>query len=145
MPWNSPMPELWKWRSDEKLRRFNASRWPCISLAKAERRRSGLLKVRISPCVYISAIFDSLLHFNISHISGNKRKEKKQIMFLFTHLVICSSLQYSILCNSQYWEFVLKNKTKRNKTKNNNFCFFCWGLICLYFTKTLKYFTLKHS
>ena len=83
------MPDSWKQRIKEKLKWFNAFRWPCTSLIKAE-WRSGSLKVHILPCAYISAIFDSLPHFTISYISGNKRKrerlyfykKKKQIIFL---------------------------------------------------------------
>ena len=54
---------------------------------KAE-RRSGSLKIRISSCVYISAVFDSFPHSTISYISGNKRKEKRQIIFLYVSVVV---------------------------------------------------------
>ena len=38
--------------------------------------KKRLTAVRISPCVYISAVFDSLPRSTISYISGSKRKRK---------------------------------------------------------------------
>ena len=72
----SPVQDLWKSRSEKKLRWFHALRWPCASLEKAEQRSSSL-KIHISPCVYISAVFISLPHSTISFISDNKRNRKE--------------------------------------------------------------------
>ena len=44
--------------------------WACNSPPKAERSWSGSQKIRISLCVYISAVFDSLPRSTILYISA---------------------------------------------------------------------------
>ena len=84
------MPDLQKQRSEEKLRWFNALRWPCTSLVKAKWRRSGsyltpVYTFRPSPTLSYPAIY-------ICTFWVIKGKEADDIL-IFQHC--CCSLLYN--------------------------------------------------
>ena len=82
------MPDSRKQRSEKKLRCFNALRRSRTNLTKAERRRSGSLKNRISHLyVHFSHLRPSLT-LPIRTFRVIKGKEKKQIIFLYISVVV---------------------------------------------------------
>ena len=86
-----------KWR--ERVRDIRASsttwwwgyiylRWPYTSLAKAERRGSDPLKIRISPWCAQFSHFRPSLTLPVRTFRVIKGKEKKQIVFLYISIVV---------------------------------------------------------
>ena len=90
---DGPLSDLWNQRSEEKLRWFNALRWPCISQTRTKKK--WFTEDSYLTCVYISAIFESLPHSTISYISGNKKKKKEADYNFVYQLFCCSSLYTS--------------------------------------------------
>ena len=65
------------WDDPDKTHKSGEAIWKkmiqCLEVAlmrliKVEQRRSSSLKIHISPCEYISAIFNSILHSTILYI-----------------------------------------------------------------------------
>ena len=99
---------------EEKLRWFNALRWPCTNLSKAE-QGSGSLKICISP-VCTSQPSSTLSLTQPFHTSQEKRKVAD---YIFVHQHCCCSSLYTTL-----FHYIFHSKAWR---KNNETIVLNWS------------------